>query len=78
MSSVWKIKLVKESTLRDYSNIKVYRAPPPGVVSGFRAVSRVSPEEDHAAAIRRNRNYQKRTNGARPREAEAERIFNKV
>ena len=43
MSSVWKIKLVKESTLRGYSNIKVYRAPSTGggigVQSSFESIS---------------------------------------
>jgi len=43
MSSVWKIKLVKESTLRSCPNIKVYRVPSTaggiGVQSSFESIS---------------------------------------
>src|SRR6476469_5254140 len=75
MSSAWKIKLVKESTLRGYLNIKVYRAPSTG---GWYWGSEQFPEyllkKIDATVIRRNRNYQSAQMGRDHGEAEAERI----
>jgi hypothetical protein len=60
MSSVWKIKLIKESTLRSCPNSKVYRAPSTaggiGVQNSFESIcvvfKRTIPSSKHTYLIR--------------------------
>ena len=71
MSSVWKIKLVKESTLRSCPNIKVYKAHS---TAGGMVSEQFRKKKVAAAAIWRKTQLSKRTNGARSRATEAEKI----
>jgi hypothetical protein len=75
MSSVWKIKLVKESTPPSCPNIKVCRAPSTaGGIGGSEQFREYLLKKVDATAIRRNRNYQSAQMGLDHGQAEAEKI----